>query len=862
MSPKKLDNSLLSLAESESWLHQIVTRIRCSLDLAEILEAAVKEVRSFLNIDRVKIYRFDGDWHGEVIAESLQGGTLPSLLGLHFPATDIPDRDRDRFVTARQRVVVNVSAQIRTINAIDDSYTRRALPQTDIRYAPLDPCHAEYLKNMGVDASLVLPILHNGDLWGLLACHHSKPRHFNPQELVMVQLVVDQVSIAIAQSHLLSAAQKQAQSEGAINSVSTLLHSPLPITEMRQTVLEKLTSILGCDGGRLYIIPEPTGAPAQLYTTQSQPHAPDLEKAPLWQNLLQTTDSDFILGNQKPQNIQNSIIPYLYTLDDLYQEPQLQDIAWAFKDTPIRSLLLIPLRYQNQCVGIVTLFRHAVNAEKLWAGKQNRDRRNRRPRASFALWREMQYDCARTWTPEEQKLAQALGIHLYLSIVQRRVEDTIRHQASHDALTGLPNRLLFNQQLELALVNGLQQGKILAAIFLDLDGFKHINDTLGHATGDRLLEKVADRLNQLLGEKDLIARWGGDEFTILVEIANLKQAHKIAQKLLHSLEKPLTIQQQKFYVKASLGIAIAPFDGENAETLLKNADAAMHSAKQLGRNHYQLYTSAIGSEIQNRLLLENSLYRALERKEFILHYQPQIELKTGKIVGVEALIRWQTPEGKLISPLHFIPIAEETGLILPIGEWVLETACAQAVAWQNQGLPPLQMSVNFTAHQFLDPHLVNTIINLLHKTGLDAQWLDVEITEGTAMQDVEFTISVLKTLQQQGIQISLDDFGTGYSSLWTLKRFPLNTIKIDKSFLDDLVNEASPADLGIIKAVIEMARSLNLKTVAEGIESQAQLDLLRSLRCDRVQGYLFSQPVCADAISRLLVPQAEHSSMT
>jgi len=852
MPAKKIDNSLLSLAESENWLHQIVTRIRCSLDLAEILEAAVNEVRSFLNIDRAKIYRFDGDWHGEVIAESLQPSTLPSLLGLHFPATDIPEKDRDRFITARQRVVVNVSAQIRTMNALDDSDTRQALPQSDIRYAPLDPCHAEYLKNMGVDASLVLPILHNGDLWGLLACHHSQPRHFNQQELMMVQLVVDQLSIAIAQSRLLVAARQQAQSEGAINSVSTLLHSPLPVAEMRQKVLEKLTNILGCDGGRLYIIPEPTGAAAQLYTTQSQPHTPDLEKAPLWQSLLQTTDSDLILSDPKPQNIQNSIVPYLYTLDDLYQEPQLRDIAWAFRDTPIRSLLLIPLRYQNQCVGIVTLFRHAVNTEKHWAGKQIRDRRNRRPRESFALWREMQYDCARTWTPEEQKLAQALGIHLYLSIVQRRVEDTIRHQASHDALTGLPNRLLFSQQLELALVNGLQQGKILAAIFLDLDGFKHINDTLGHATGDILLQKVADRLNQLLEEKDLIARWGGDEFTILVEITNLQQAHQIAQKLLHSLEKPLTIRQQKFYIKASLGIAIAPFDGENAETLLKNADAAMHSAKQLGRNHYQLYTSAIGNEIQNRLRLENSLYRALERQEFVLHYQPQIELKTGRIVGVEALIRWQTPDGKLISPFHFIPVAEETGLIVPIGDWVLKTACAQAVAWQKQGLPPLQMSVNFTAHQFLDPKLVNTIMTLLHKTGLDPQWLDVEITESTAMQDFEFTISILKSLQQHGIQISLDDFGTGYSSLWTLKRFPLNTIKIDKSFIDDLINEASPADMGIIKAVIEMARSLKLKTVAEGIESQTQLDLLRSLGCDRVQGYLLSKPVRADEIIDIL----------
>ncbi|MEC4804984.1 MAG: EAL domain-containing protein [Jaaginema sp. PMC 1079.18] len=842
--------------EHESWFHQIVTRIRCSLDLTAILEAAVEEVRSFLDLDRVKIYHFDTDWHGEVIAESRSQpkSPLPSLLGLHFPSRDIPLQDRDRFIKSRQRVVVNVSAQIRTTNYIDDDRTGQALHQSDIRYAPLDPCHAEYLQNMGVDASLVLPILHNGQLWGLLACHHSQPRHFQEQELQMAQLVVDQLSIAIAQSHLLSAAHQQTRNEAAINQISTLLHSPLPLAEMRQAVLEKLVNALNCDGGRLYVIPEPTGTPAQLYITGSQPHSLDLEQIPLWQSLLTTTSpEDSVLAHSAPTvNNPKHIIPYLYTLNDLYEDQKLRDITWAFSETPIRSLLLIPLRYQHQCVGIVTLFRHSINTEKLWAGQDDRDRRQHRPRSSFDLWKEIQQDCAQPWTTEEQKLAQGLGIHLYLSIVQRRVENTIRHQASHDALTGLPNRLLFSQQLEIALVKGLQQGKLLAVIFLDLDGFKHINDTLGHATGDRLLQKVARRLRKLLQDRDTVARWGSDEFTILTEIADTSQAQTIAQKLLEGLKKPLILKNQNFYIKASLGIAIAPFDGDNTETLLKNADAAMHSAKQLGRNHYQLYTPAIGSESHNRLLIENSLYRALEQQEFVLHYQPQIDCLTGKIVGAEALIRWQYPNGQLMSPFHFIPIAEETGLILPIGEWVLKTACAQAIAWQDRGLPPIQVSVNFTAHQFLEPHLVDTIVRILDRTGLAPQWLDVEITEGTAMQDVEFTIAVLKKLQKLGIKVSLDDFGTGYSSLWTLKRFPLNTIKIDKSFIDDIVSDSSQVDLAILKAVIEMARGLNLKTVAEGIETSMQRDLLQSLNCDRFQGYLFSKPVPASVLETQL----------
>jgi diguanylate cyclase (GGDEF)-like protein len=859
MAAENPEKSSMLIPEGESWLNRIVTRIRRSLDLAEILNAAVDELRLFLKVDRVKIYRFDTDWHGEVIAESLAAERLPSLLGLHFPADDIPERDRVRFVTVRQRAIVNVSSQLRIISDIDDPSTGKNLQQANINYAPLDPCHAEYLRNMGVDASLVLPILHGGKLWGLLACHHSQPRHFSDRELVMVQLVVDQLSIAIAQSYLLSVARQQANSEAAINSISTLLHSPLQFKEMRQTVLEKLMSVLNCDGGRLYITPEPTGAPAQLYTVGSQPLALDLEDNRLWRNLLQTppdslSENTSVVKPRPTATIDNSIIPYLYTLNDLYQDSQIGEIAWAFSTTPIRSLLLIPLRYQRQCVGIVTLFRHAIDTERCWAGRYNPDRRNYRPRKSFALWRETQRDRAQSWTTEEQKLAKALGIHLYLSIVQRRIEDTIRHQASHDALTGLANRLLFSQQLSIALVNCLQRGAMLAVVFLDLDGFKHINDTLGHATGDRLLQKVAQRLTKLLREKDIIARWGGDEFTLLAEIQTPKQAQDIAKKLLHSLETPLTIRGQEFYVKASIGIAISPIDGDNAETLLKNADAAMYRAKQLGRNNYQIYTPAIGTEIHNRLLLENSLYRALERQEFILHYQPQIERTTGKIVGVEALIRWQNPEGKLISPFHFIPIAEETGLILPIGEWVLRAACAQAQAWQAQGLPPIRIGVNFTARQFLEPHLVNTIINILHETGLAPQWLDVEITEGTAMQDIDLTIAILQNLQQFGVHISLDDFGTGYSSLWTLKRFPLDTIKIDKSFINDVVDD--PADIAIIKAVIEMAHGLKLTTVAEGIETASQLELLRSVGCDRFQGYFFSKPLPADALAEQLARYA------
>jgi EAL domain-containing protein (putative c-di-GMP-specific phosphodiesterase class I) len=305
------------------------------------------------------------------------------------------------------------------------------------------------------------------------------------------------------------------------------------------------------------------------------------------------------------------------------------------------------------------------------------------------------------------------------------------------------------------------------------------------------------------------------------------------------------------HVKASLGIALAPYDGEDADTLLKNADAAMYRAKQQGRNNYQLYTPAIGTKVLERLVLETNLYKALEREEFVLHYQPQLDLKTGEIVGMEALIRWECAELGIIPPQQFIPLAEETGLICPIGEWVLRTACAQNRAWQSCGLPPLRIAVNLSARQFQQPNLLRTINQILKETKLEPEYLELEITESIAMQDVKFTISVLQTLQNMGIQVAIDDFGTGYSSLSSLKHFPLDKLKIDKSFIRDLLMDYH--DAAIIRAVIALGHGLNLKVIAEGVETAEQLEFLRSVECDGIQGYLFSRPLAVEAANKLQV---------
>ncbi len=431
-------------------------------------------------------------------------------------------------------------------------------------------------------------------------------------------------------------------------------------------------------------------------------------------------------------------------------------------------------------------------------------------------------------------------------------EAKIRYQASHDILTNLPNRVLFNERLSETLIQAHQDGSKLAVCFLDLDRFKTINDTLGHAIGDQLLQSVAQRLTKCLRSHDTIARWGGDEFTLLLtEISDAKDVAHIQEQVLAAFKTGFDIENHRLHISVSIGIALYPMHGEDTETLIKHADAALYRVKLQGRNNYQFYHSAINLHASELLILENSLHYALERQEFKIYYQPQVNISTGEISKMEALLRWQHPELGLIPPEKFIPLTEETGLIVPIGEWVLRSACAQNKAWQETlGLPFISVAVNLSARQFQQPNLVNIVMQILSETKLKPQYLELEITESIAMQNVALTKIILRELYNMGVSISIDDFGTGYCSLSYLKHFPIHSLKIDRSFVQDMATDTN--DAAITTAIVALAHGLNLTVVAEGVETEEQRNLLRIIECELMQGHLFSHPVSVEDATRLM----------
>jgi diguanylate cyclase (GGDEF)-like protein/PAS domain S-box-containing protein len=450
---------------------------------------------------------------------------------------------------------------------------------------------------------------------------------------------------------------------------------------------------------------------------------------------------------------------------------------------------------------------------------------------------------------EDGKLLGAVVTLLDISERKRYLEQ-IERKANFDDLTGLPNRNLLTDRLNHAIQHAQREGGTLAVLLLNLDRFKAINDNLGHQAGDEILRSVAERLNHLVRKTDTFARIDGDEFVAVAENIDDSVANRLAQPILAKLAQPFSVEGREYFLAGSVGIALYPKDGADPETLLKNATAAMYESKSAGGDCFRFYAKEMNARSLDRLEMENGLRRGLDRGEFVLHYQPQVNLRNGEIIGVEALVRWQHPERGLVPPGEFIVLAEETGLIVPIGEWVLRTACAQNKAWQDAGLPPITMAVNMSARQFAAQNVVHLAGRVLQDTGLDPNFLELELTESAVMADADAFIQATEQLKGLAVTLTIDDFGTGFSSLSYLRRFAIDRLKIDQSFVRDVTHDSSSA--AIAMAVISLSHNLKLSALAEGVETEAQLAFLRARDCDEMQGYYFSRPVPAAEIEQML----------
>ena len=460
--------------------------------------------------------------------------------------------------------------------------------------------------------------------------------------------------------------------------------------------------------------------------------------------------------------------------------------------------------------------------------------------------------------PDEVALLQELagnlayGIETLRDRSQRTIaEEKLAFLAHHDVLTGLPNRLLLRDRFDIAAAQAERDSAKVAMLFLDLDNFKQINDSLGHGMGDQLLVALAERLRGCIRESDTICRQGGDEFIILMGgLTEVDVVARVARKILDAVAEPFELAGHALTTSFSIGISLYPDDAGDFDTLSKNADTALYHAKDSGKSAYSFFASGMNVDALAHMQLQGRLHKALKNEEFLLHYQPQLDIASGRIIGVEALVRWQPPEGPLVPPGSFIPVAEQSGLIIALGEWVLLEACRQAAAWQAAGLPPIVVAVNLSALQFRRGNILDTVTTALARSGLPARWLELELTESILLQDVDAAMTTLHSLKDLGVQLSIDDFGTGYSSLSYLKRLAVDKLKIDQSFVRDLATDAD--DAAIVRAIVQLGHTLQLTVIAEGVESERQLAFLSDYGCDEAQGYLFSRPLSATAVEPLL----------
>ncbi|MCQ8103186.1 EAL domain-containing protein [Methylomonas sp. SURF-2] len=656
----------------------------------------------------------------------------------------------------------------------------------------------------------VLPVLERQSFEGVVTQHSilnmllQRERALRKKARILNKLLADE------HKQVVSWSTRLAKLHEASRSLLTVLAHTSIQSDLLQMGVESLSKLLEARYGAIGILDESGGLQHFVFTGIGPELAERIGPFPQGKGLL---------GLVIQENVS-------LRLDDMSTHPQ--SAGFPPHHPLMKTLLAVPIAHRDRVYGRIYL-----------SDKENGEPFNQQDEdlaLSFAHSLSLVLDNAREI--EEVKLAR----------------QSLDYMAHFDHLTGLPNRTLLKDRVDQAIYHAHRNRRMIGVLFLDLDNFKLVNDTLGHTCGDQLLKCVARRISDCLREGDTAVRLGGDEFIVLLpDLTDTQDAAKVASKVLESLQPPFAIDRHEVYVSASIGISIYPHNANNMEELLSSADGSMYYAKKLGKNNYQFFTPEMNGSAQTYIKLEKHLRRALEQDEFMLHYQPQVDVKTGTIIGMEALIRWISPELGMVSPADFIPLAEDTGLIVPIGAWVLKTACLQARSWQKIGRPT-RVAVNLSSRQFHPVQtqqgsqhpLLNAVLNALDEADLSPELLELEITESILMQHLDSTMELLNTLKNIGVRLSIDDFGTGYSSLSYLKRFPIDILKIDKSFVNDITTD--PSDKAIVAAITAMAKQLNLEVVAEGVETLAQLDFLCELQCDFVQGYYFSKPLSPDEV--------------
>ena len=536
----------------------------------------------------------------------------------------------------------------------------------------------------------------------------------------------------------------------------------------------------------------------------------------------------------------NDVIHFPYFIDKYDPKPKSRKISNGLTEYVCKtgeSILVNP----EQNDSFIKNKKMNINGSKSvdWLGVPLKNTLNE----TFGALVVQSYDKNIRFTEKDQNILEFVSHQIAMAIKRKMDRQEIEQKAYYDQTTGLTNKLLFNDRLEQSMHDAKRHNTRTAILFLDLDNFKYVNDTMGHSAGDKLLKIVSKRLKSSLRKTDTIARWGGDEFTVILpKIKNTNDIRRLCKRILNEDLTNVVVDNKELRITASIGIAIYPEDGLDIETLTKNADTAMYKAKDSGKNQYKFFKPLMNKEITERFSNESNLFKAIEKEEFLLLFQPQIDLETNEITGFESLVRWNSPGKGILPPYQFIPIAEETDLIIPLGEWILRETCKQNKIWHEKG-HRLTCAVNISAKQFLKYNLADIVKNILHETGLDPEFLELELTETILMKDLEKTIRVLKRLKEMGVKISIDDFGTGYSSLSYLKQFPIDTLKIDQSFISSINNDLADDNLTIANIVIDLGHKLGLKVIAEGVETEKQVEFLKKYACDKIQGYLISEPV-------------------